>query len=264
MSAAPITAVDDYVEFCAGVRGLCEVDLSQYKRTQMERRIRSFAVRRGAPRLADYLRRLASDVEELDRLLDRVTINVSQLWRNPAQWTLLQHDVLPALAQTERIRAWSAGSSYGAEAYTLAAVARAAVPTVTTTVLGTDIDRRMVALAQVGEFSDNDARDAPPDALERWFVRTATGWRAGEELRAVTSFERADLLRLTPRPHAYDLILCRNTAIYFNEDVRDKLHTALAEALRPGGYLLVGSTERVADPTTIDLSPVLPFTYRKS
>jgi len=131
VSAAPITAVDDYVEFCAGVRGLCEVDLSQYKRTQMERRIRSFAVRRGAPRLADYLRRLATDVEELDRLLDRVTINVSQLWRNPAQWTLLQHDVLPALAQTERIRAWSAGSSYGAEAYTLAAVARASAPTST-------------------------------------------------------------------------------------------------------------------------------------
>jgi len=264
VSAAPTTAVDDYVEFCAGVRTLCEIDLSQYKRTQMERRIRSFAVRRGAPRLTDYLRRLATDADELDRLLDRVTINVSQLWRNPSQWTLLEQDVLPALAATERIRAWSAGSSYGAEAYTLAAVAHVAVPEAKITVLGTDIDRRMVALAQIGEFSENDARDAPREALERWFEPTPGGWRAGEELRAVTSFERGDLLRLTTRPRAYDLILCRNTAIYFNEDVRDKLHAGLAEALRPGGYLLVGSTERVADPTTIDLSPVLPFTYRKS
>jgi chemotaxis protein methyltransferase CheR len=79
----------------------------------------------------------------------------------------------------------------------------------------------------------------------------------------VTAFERGDLLRLTPRRGAYDLILCRNTAIYFTEDVRDALHAGLAEALRPGGCLLVGATERVADPAAIELTPVLPFTYRK-
>ncbi len=265
MSALPVTAtLDEYVSFCTGIRRLCEVDLSQYKRNQMERRIRSFVERRGARGLPEYLRRLNDDPEELDRFLDRVTINVSQLWRNPTQWTLLASEVLPQLAQDGRIRAWSAGSSYGAEAYTLAAVCRDAVPGVQVSIVGTDIDRRMVDQARLGTFSESDARDAPPAALQRWFERTADGWQAGAELRAITSFERGDLLRLRARPKSYDLILCRNTAIYFTEDVRDTLHAGLAEALRPGGVLLVGSTERVSDPSAVGLSPVLPFTYRKS
>jgi chemotaxis protein methyltransferase CheR len=265
MNALPVTAaVDEYVTFCVGVRRLCEVDLSQYKRNQMERRIRTFVERRGARGLAEYLRQLNDDPEELDRFLDRVTINVSQLWRNPSQWTLLAREVLPELGKEGRIRAWSAGSSYGAEAYTLAAVCLEAVPQAQVTIVGTDIDRRMVDQARVGEFSDADARDAPKAALQRWFERTPSGWLAGEELRAVTSFERGDLLRLRARPNSYDLILCRNTAIYFTEDVRDTLHAGLAEALRAGGYLLVGSTERVSEPAAVGLSPVLPFTYRKS
>ncbi len=263
MSTLPVSAVDEYVSFCDAIRRLTDIDLSHYKRKQMERRIRSFAERRGAPRLVDYLRLLSTDAGELDRFLDRVTINVSQLWRNPSQWTLLAEQVLPQLAETGRIRAWSAGCSYGAEAYTLAAVCLTVAPAAELSIVGTDIDRRMVALARAGEFSDADARDAPQATLERWFQRTATGWRAGEELRAATAFERGDLLALRPRRHAYDLVLCRNTAIYFTEGVRDALHAHLAETLRPGGYLLIGSTERVSDPTATELTPVLPFTYRK-
>ncbi len=264
MSVLPATAIDEYVTFCVGVRRLCDIDLSQYKRNQMERRIRSFAERRGTPRLADYLCLLNTDAAELDHLIDRVTINVSQLWRNPKQWEQLGGEILPGLAEAGRIRAWSAGSSHGAEAYTLAAVCRATVPDAGLTIRGTDIDRRMVALARAGEFSDEDARDAPPDALRRWFERTPSGWRAGDELRAVTSFEAADLLRLTPRRHGYDLILCRNTAIYFTEVVRDALHARLVDALRPGGYLVVGATERVANASSLGLTSEFPFNYRKS
>jgi chemotaxis protein methyltransferase CheR len=264
MSVLPVTALDDYVTFCVGVRRLCGIDLSQYKRNQMERRIRSFAMRRGTPHLAEYLRLLTHDTAELEHFIDRVTINVSQLWRNPKQWEQLANMILPELAGTGRIRAWSAGSSYGAEAYTLAAVCLQAVAGTDVAIRGTDIDRRMVALARTGEFSDDDARDAPPDALERWFERSASGWRAGEELRAVTSFEVGDLLTITPRRHAYDLILCRNTAIYFTEAVRDALHARLADALRPGGFLVVGATERVASPASLGLASEFPFNYRKS
>ena len=109
---------DEYVVFCEGVRRLCQVDLLQYKRNQMERRIRSFAARRGIARLAEYLSLLGAQSDELDEFLDRVTINVSQLWRNPEQWSLLSVDVIAELAQRGRIKAWSAGCSYGAEAYT--------------------------------------------------------------------------------------------------------------------------------------------------
>ena len=106
---------DEYIEFCEGIHRLSGIDLLQYKRGQMERRLRTLAERRGFGPLADYLAVLGRDAEELDRFLDRVTINVSQLWRNPEQWAMLGRHVVPELAAAGRIRVWSAGCSYGAE-----------------------------------------------------------------------------------------------------------------------------------------------------
>jgi chemotaxis protein methyltransferase CheR len=258
-----LPGADDYVAFCEGVRRLTAIDLLQYKRGQMERRIRSFAGRRGTPELSAYLRLLHAERGELDAFLDRVTINVSQLWRNPEQWTLLARAILPELAERGRVRAWSAGCSYGAEAYTLATVTRELVPSLRVEVKGTDIDRRMVERARTGWFSEEDARTAPPALLARWFDRSDRGWRARSEIAARCSFEVGDLLRGRFGAASHDLILCRNTVIYFTEEIRDRLHERLAEALRPGGYLMVGSTERVAGAAEIGLEPAHPFIYRK-
>jgi chemotaxis protein methyltransferase CheR len=254
---------DDYVAFCEGVRALCDIDLLQYKRGQMERRVRSFAERRGHADLGPYLQLLAGDHVARDEFLDRVTINVSNLWRNPEQWERLQAEIVPALATGGTLRAWSAGCSYGAEAYTLAAVCRLAAPTAYASILGTDIDRRAIERATVGEFNAEDVRDAPPNALARFFATDGERWRPTAELRALVSFEVGDLLRLRPPAGVYDLVLCRNTVIYFNEDVRDALHARLADALRPGGVLVVGATERVALPEALGLRPTAPFTYAK-
>src|SRR5579875_946730 len=158
---------DDYLVFCEGLRRVCGVDLTQYKRPQMERRLRSYFERRGITQLADALPSLRPGSTELEQLLDRVTINVSQLWRHPDQWEWLTRSVLPELASSGRVRAWSAGSSYGAEAFTLAAVAKATIPAVKVQILGTDIDRRMVARAGEGVFTVEDARTAPPEAMQR-------------------------------------------------------------------------------------------------
>ncbi len=254
---------DDYVALCTGVRSLTGIDLLQYKRGQMERRIRTFAEKQGVTDLGEYLRVLQRDRTKVAELLDRVTINVSQLWRNPEQWTLLGRTLLPELATTGQVRMWSAGSSYGAEAYSLAAVALGAVPRARLSVRGTDIDRRMVERARTGVFTAEDARSAPAAELRRWFEEHEGGWRAKPELRRLVQFEVGDLLVGRTRPNAYDLVLCRNTVIYFNEEVRDALHARLADSVRPGGFLMVGSTERVARPKDAGLEPAGPFTYRK-
>ncbi|HTT28716.1 MAG TPA: protein-glutamate O-methyltransferase CheR [Solirubrobacteraceae bacterium] len=259
-----LAAADDYVAFCEGLRQLCGIDLAQYKRPQMERRLRSFFARQGYARLTDALARLRSDKQQLEELLDRVTINVSQLWRHPDQWMRLEAGLLEGLAVHGRIRAWSAGCSYGAEAYTLAAVCRQVIPGATVRILGTDIDQRMVARAKVGTFSVEDARTAPPATMERWFERTETGWQAKPELRAMTRFEVGDLLKLQPPASSYELIMCRNTVIYFADQIRDELHARLAHALRPGGVLVIGGTERISDAAGLGLSTIHPFIYRKS
>jgi chemotaxis protein methyltransferase CheR len=264
MNAAAARSADEYVAFCRGLRDLCDIDLLDYKRGQMERRVRSFADRRGHAGLTHYLQTLSHDPAALDEFLDRVTINVSNLWRNPEQWELLQRRIVPGLAADGTLRAWSAGCSYGAEAYTLAAVCRLAAPRATATILGTDLDRSAIDRARRGEFTTEDVRYAPPAALRRFFARDGELWHPSAELRALVAFEVGDLLRLRPPRHAYDLVLCRNTVIYFKTDVRDALHARLAGALRPGGVLVVGATERINAPGGIGLELVAPFTYRKA
>jgi chemotaxis protein methyltransferase CheR len=262
-----LTAADDYVAFCEGLRQICGVDLSHYKRPQMERRLRSFFARQGITRLTDCLDALRRDKTELDALLDRVTINVSQLWRHPEQWRRLEAEILPDLAREAQIRAWSAGCSYGAEAFTLAAVCQKALggrAGVRVRILGTDIDKRMIGRARAAVFSSEDARGVAVADMERGFDRVPEGWRAKDALRRMCQFELGDLLRLHPRAASHDLIMCRNTVIYFAEPVRDELHARLAKALRPGGYLIVGATERVAAAADLGLRMAHPFIYRKA
>jgi chemotaxis protein methyltransferase CheR len=256
---------DDFVGLCELVRRLCGVDLLQYKRGQMERRVRTFAQRRGTPDLAAYGQRLKAEADELDAFLDRVTINVSHLWRHEDQWTALGRQILPELATRGRIRCWSAGSSYGAEAFTLAAIARESVPHARVEIQGTDLDRRMVERARTGRFTAEDARTAPPALLKKWFDPVDEGgWQAKPELLRMARFEVGDLLRMPVQAGRFDLIMCRNTVIYFTEEVRDALHARLANALAPGGYLVVGTSERVTDPAALDLTSPFHFIYRKS
>jgi chemotaxis protein methyltransferase CheR len=262
-------AEDEYTALCERVRRLSCIDLLQYKRDQMERRVRAWVRRRGSVGLAVYAELLRRDADELDAFLDHITINVSGLWRHATQWELLRRDVLPGLAAARggHIRAWSAGCSYGAEAYTLAALCREALPSATVDIRGTDLDRRMVERARGGRFSTEDARCAPPEVLARHFEPVPRhGWQAGAALRAMVRFEVRDLLRMPADPAergSYDLVLCRNTAIYFTEAVRDALHGRLAGALRPGGYLVLGTSERIGAPGALALAPPVEFVYRK-
>ena len=262
---APIPVVDDdFAVLCARVRQLCGVDLLQYKRGQMERRVRSWVQRRGAASLTVYGELLRRDPDELDAFLDRVTINVSHLWRHEEQWEALRTDVLPALGARGRVRAWSAGSSYGAEAYTLAALCRETVPDARVEIVGTDLDRRVVERARAGTFSAQDVRAAPATLLLRHFEPTGCGgWRAGPELSEMVRFEVGDLLRMPVARGCYDLVLCRNTVIYFTEAVRDALHRRLVDALAPGGHLVIGTSERLADARGLGLEPTHRFIYRK-
>jgi chemotaxis protein methyltransferase CheR len=256
---------DDFVALCELVRSLCGVDLGQYKRNQMERRVRTFAERRGTPDLTEYGKRLRKDPSELDAFLDRVTINVSHLWRHEDQFEVLRTKLLPELAERRRLRIWSAGASYGAEAYTIAAICREAIPGTVVEIVGTDLDKRMVARAREGMFSTEDARTSPKAMLQRHFEpQPDGGWAAKPELKRMVRFENGDLLRMAVPTARYDVVFCRNTVIYFTEEVRDALHERLVKALSPGGYLIVGTSERVADPRGLGLTSPHHFIYRKS
>src|SRR5690349_1853097 len=229
----------------------------------MERRIRTYVDRKAAPTLTAFLRHIQASPSDLDDFLDRITINVSELYRNPDQYELLRTRVLPELRPAAGgARVWSAGCSYGAEAYTLATMLRDA-GAARFQVIGTDIDRRVLQRAERGWFSAADMRSVPPRIRDRYFEARDGGFRASDDLRGHLRFQTQNLLE-DRYPSAFDLVLCRNVVIYFTDEARDQVHRDLAAALRPGGFLMVGATERVTDPRGIGLEPVHPFIYRKA
>jgi chemotaxis protein methyltransferase CheR len=254
---------DEYTEFCAGVHRLTGIDLAAYKRQQMERRIRSYMTAQRESSLAAFFDTIRNSPGDRDGFLDHITINVSELYRNPAQYDTLRKRVLPALRDSAELRIWSAGCSYGAEAYTLACVVLEELgQNARFEITGSDIDRRVIARAQRGWFSPADVRHVPPSVLKRYFEAGEDGYFARPELRKHVRFAAGDLLRDRYR-NGWDLVLCRNVVIYFNEDPRNEVHRKIAAALRPGGYLMVGSTERVAAAEALGLRYAYPFIYER-
>ncbi|HEV7918658.1 MAG TPA: protein-glutamate O-methyltransferase CheR [Solirubrobacterales bacterium] len=256
----------DFEAFCEGVKDLIGVDLARYKRNQMERRARGLASRHGDRTLMEYLELLRTDSHQLDRFMERMTITVSQLWRNTDIFNAIEKELLPELnerAGVRRLNIWSAGCSYGAEPHTLAVICLEIshklnrIPKIK----GTDINPRMIERARRGHFSEEDIRDAPPLLLNKYFSREDGGWRANEDVRQMIRFKVEDLF--AAKTDAVDLILFRNVAIHFDKESRERVHQILADALMPGGMLVLGSTEMIAKPSDLGLERVRPFIFRK-
>jgi chemotaxis protein methyltransferase CheR len=256
----------DFENFCRGIKELLGVDLSLYKRKQMERRARGLASRNHVETLTEYLHLLQKDAILMDRFMERMTITVSQLWRNTDIFDAIEQQILPELdakADGRKLKLWSAGCSYGAEPYTLASVCLEMGNKLSRTpqIKGTDINPRMIEKAKRGHFTDEDARDAPPRLLQKYFEHQNGGWTAKPSIKLLTTFKVEDLF--ASNTDAVDLILFRNVAIHFERDRRDQVHEILANSLLPGGVLVLGSTEMIVDPSAIGLERVRPFVFRR-
>ncbi len=237
------------------------LDLREYKQDRLRRRLLSWAEARGDHDLAALGRRLANDPKEMRELLDRVSINVSELYRNPDRWADLERKILPGLvARAGTLRCWSAGCSFGAEAHTLATILECGGHQ--HSIIGTDIDEDALARARAGRFDAAAMRGVPSNVKEKHFSKVGEEWQAGLEIRRNLRFKVGDLLQ-DRFERDLDLILCRNVVIYFNDAAKDRLYRRLFEALRPGGILFVGSTERIFDARGIGYAAPLPFFYQK-
>lgn len=267
MSTLSAPAGSDYDRFCDGVRRSCGVDLGHYRRPQMERRLRTFAERSGHADLDAYLAAIRADRRTRDEFLDRMTINVSELFRNPERFAELERIHIPALAGASGARglkAWSAACSYGAEPYSLLILLNELLPGRRHEVRGTDIDRNILERAREGAFARADLRNVTPARRARWFTDAADGGaRVVDTLRRGVRFAHMDLLK-DAYPSGQDLILCRNVVIYFTEDAKRRIYGRLRDALRPGGILMVGSTESIADAERTGWEKAGTFFYRRA
>lgn len=263
---APIPADDDPAGFSAllaKVEGDRGFGCRSYKERCLRRRIAVRMRATGVHTFADYARVLDADPVEYDRLLDALTINVTKLFRNWEAWEALDARVLaPRIQRGERpVRAWSAGTASGEEAYSLAAllharaVERGEDASAACEVLGTDVDPTSLRAAVAGAYAEPAFADAPGALRARYFTAGLPA-RVRPELRAIARFAQHDLLRDRPPAGPWDLIVCRNVLIYFDRGSQEALLGRFHDALAPGGTLFLGKVETLLGPVRRLFTPV--------
>ena len=194
----------------------------------------------------EYVARAAADAGELDRLIELLRVGETRFFRHGAQLAALRERVLPSLrSSSSGVAAWSAGCASGEEAWTLAMML--AERGGAFSVWATDLSTTALARAREGRYPAARVGDEVPAALRtRYFRRIGSDEVINDRLRAQVRFEAHNLLAATGG-REFDLILCRNVLIYFDDARRAEAVARLVRALKPGGWLLVGYSETLRD-----------------
>lgn len=244
------------------------IDLNLYKPQQMHRRLQALVERANLRSFTEYARVIESSPDEMATFLDRMTINVSELFRNPEKWVEVREKILPALlrkaaSEGRPLKVWSAGCSFGAEPYTLAMILDEIAGGTRVTLLATDIDDKILARARQGVFQEMDLKNVEPAARKKYLRPEGAGFQVQPELRSRITFRKHNLLA-DAFEREFDLIVCRNVVIYFTDDAKDRLYRRFTDSLRPGGIIFVGGTERIFNYREIGLDTRIPFFYEKA
>ena len=223
-------------------------DMASYKDRFIERRVAIRVRATHHERLVDYLKYLAREPGEMDRLLRCLTIHVSSFFRNASTYEAIRSAVFPQLfapGATRHPRFWSVGCSRGEEPYSLAMLVHEHLGEARrgwdVQIQAIDIDDRVLAEAKAGEYGWNQVAELDPVRRERYFV-TGDRWCIVPEIRRMVRFHRRDIL-MDSSEEEYDLILCRNLLIYLDRPGQETVLERFARCLRPGGYLVLGRTE---------------------
>lgn len=224
-----------------------------YKLKCIQRRLAMRMRARGAVSCDDYARLLDSDRSEVRRLSEALTINVSRFFRNWPVFEAISDVVIPELwrQQPGTIRAWSAGSAGGEEAYSLAALfhrhglnsGEQGLDRVR--IVGTDVDAASLCGAVRAGYREAALAEAPQDFRDRYFERRGAEIFVVPELRSRVSFERRDLILDPDPPGSFDLIVCRNVIIYFEQRAQLALLERFHRCSRPGAFLVLGRVEAI-------------------
>jgi chemotaxis methyl-accepting protein methylase len=231
--------------------------LDAYKDKCLRRRIAVRMRACGAHTFSDYQAVLDQSPAEYERLKDAITINVTRFYRNAETWNLLRAGVLQEVCETDSsdLRAWSAGCSSGEEPYTLAILMadhfdRQGRPERfdRVTVEATDIDRQCMERARTARYRREALAEFPPDLAKRYFEDEAGECRVIERVRRRVAVRALDLSSEPPLRRNYRIILCRNVVIYFERPTQERVFLAFADALAPGGILVLGKVETLFGP----------------
>ena len=236
----------EILEFVAQQRG---IDFRDYRRDTLRRRAETRVRATGCADLAAYRAYLHGARDEVDRLIETLVVPVTEFFRDERAFQQLAERVLPRLlGRNPVVQAWVVGTATGEEAYTLAillAEASSRRDGAQFQVIASDVDDRSLEAARSGSYPRKAAARVPPELFDRYFRATV---RVADTIRERIRFARHDLVghRLAPEEAvvaSFDLVLCRNVLLYFDESLRTKALARLAAVLEPGGPLMIGPSE---------------------
>jgi len=254
---------DGYHTFLQRVHTTFGIDLTLYKEGQMRRRLTSLRKNRNFSNFNTYFQALNEDESLRNEFFDRITINVSEFYRNPKRWGVLREKVFPYLLKNKtKLTIWSAACSTGEEPYSLAIMLQEHFPHVTSEIIATDIDDNIIKRAKQGIYREQALKDLPSHKKTKYFTFKNNQYYLHESLKENIQFKKHDLLK-DRYPKNIDLIVCRNVLIYFTEKAKEKVYLNLSDSLTTDGILFVGSTEQIFNPKDYRLEIFDTFFIKK-
>jgi chemotaxis protein methyltransferase CheR len=266
----------DYEYLCRLIYERSRIHLGPDKRVLVTSRLAKRLRHHGLDDYGDYcdLLRSPAGPAELQFLIDRISTNHTHFFRELKHFDFLRDSVIPKWQadgrRVEPFRIWSAASSTGEEAYSIAihlAEYFAPAESGRWQIEGTDISTRVLEIAQRGVYEVEKLESLAPELLRRHFQRGVKQWaghlRVKDELQQRVNFQHLNLLDGNyPFARPFDLIFCRNVMIYFDRSTQETLVRQLADKLIPGGHLLVGHSESLSG-VKHNLKLVRPAVYLK-
>lgn len=230
-------------------------DLSQYRRPYLERRVSARMRHLDIRSYRQYVDFLDANPDEYAALINTLTINVTEFFRDQVVWDILQRRVIPDLlrakarGRSRTIRVWSAACATGEEPYSIAMALMDALgrdrDKFLLTVLGTDLDPVALKTAQKGVYDSEKLRRIPPNFQVRYTQQQRGHFEIAPEVRKVVRFSRANLFDGSP-VRAIDILFCRNVFIYFDREQQAKVLQSFYRATARGGYLVLGRSEKLS------------------
>lgn len=239
------------------IHAISGIYLDQSKSYLFETRLSSIAKSNGCKSYQELCVKSKRDAtKKLERqIVDAISTNETLFFRDKGPFELLQHKILPEVIDARSaksslrvpIKIWSAASSTGQELYSIAIVAKELLKDTSgysLTLLGTDISDTAVTQASYGKYNKFEIeRGLDRKFLQKYFSLVGDSWKIKDEIRAMVRFKKLNLMLPFSALGKFDIIFCRNVAIYFTLEDRKKLFNKLADSLADDGYLVIGSTE---------------------
>ena len=255
---------DKYEEFKVDVLKLTKIDLNFYKEKQMRRRIDTLATKNGAKSYDEFVQMIKTDKDKFEQFVNFLTINVSEFYRNPDQWKLMDEQVIPKIIKEQKrpIKIWSAACSTGDEPYSLAMAFSKHIPLSDIKIMATDIDKQVIEHAKVGLYAEKSIAAVPDDLKKKYFTKIGNSYQISDDIKKCVTFKEHNLLKDT-YPKDYDLILCRNVVIYFTDEAKEMIYKNFFNSLKTHGVLFIGSTEQISNYKDIGFNRMSSFYFEK-